>query len=422
MKFKSFSFDEFLQETISIVSELFLEIIKKKDQLVIVHSLDIDSALASGILYKYFNDSKDVPVVITDVINFYRKKGIGGPIIYLGHDEPIFKFNKGLIVTKNSYKISKEEKNIIRINSPSISSLIAIIIENLTVLSNDLKYLLLISSITNKLPLIKEHKLFNNLENILIKSLENDEFLKIEKGIKLIGWGVRGLDYSLSNSIDPPVPTLIRNIENSRKFVNSLDIKALSSEKSLTNISMKIHEKIKSHISDFNVTPQAFISEIPIVNVKSYFLDIYEGAYALTSLADALGINYVVFSPFIPAYINSSLMLLSKNTDAIAEVLSDISKCISIKRRSTGRNTYVEIVTVRNNKINLENISVLAFSLKALNLIRFTPIFKINNEYVISSLYTEVKYTNLIKNLKDLRVEGTKVIASDVGKIIKVLI
>lgn len=414
MGFLGVSKDVVIHESLKIIQELFTLLIKKGEEVLIVHDHDVDAAVSAGIFFRYLHGR--VHVSIMDTLTYLLNKPEVCNIIYLGVNPHLVKAERTLKVCRGSLGYNKVSGGKgIEITAPTISSISATIIREFTPLTNHEKYMLLIASLSNKAPLILKTKLLDDLEKQLTNELVNAGFLTFEKGLKIIGWKVSPPEYSLSSSLDPPFPGLLGDIDESKKFIENTKFITLDLERKVKIL----REYIKSKVSKFNIPIKNFIDTLPIRRAEHILTDIYEGIYSLTSLADTQSINRLPFTLLITAYITASLVNYKAAVNALSSLFKDLSNNIKVSKKTASRARKVTIVELLADVGS--HIALCDYALKSLGLIGKSTIFSIDGEYVVSLLTTNVRYDELVRYGGEYRIKGCRVFFKDINKLSRVL-
>jgi len=271
------------------LEELVLKFIndvgRREGRVRLITSYDLDSVIAGGMLFKYaeLNDIYCEYLTLIDEV-----PGDNVPTITLGFT--VRNLTNGLQIIKGSQLAINKLGAIQVIHTPTISPFILKVLEEVMVITNDLRYLTLTAVLSRYVPRLKAVK-FNEFERSYINELVDMNLVKIIKGPKIFEYSVTSIDRALSKSFDIFVP------EYSGRQV-SKDVKSLSEDELIKEILSKIQL-----VSSFKVSANEVVGENYITMQEWFFNDLYECLYALMSVADTYGIEYVLSATIIRTYI-----------------------------------------------------------------------------------------------------------------------
>jgi len=215
-------------------------------------------------------------------------------------------------------------------------------LEDFMIVTNDVRYYVLASMLSRFTPRVRYQQVDELLKNYL-RELSDLNIIKVVRGPKLFNYSVYDLNVVLSRSLDLFVP----------RSSGVKDLKGLSEEDLIKYVMNCI-----SVFTQMKFSSNDLIGDNYIITQEWVFKDVYELLYALVSISDVYGVEYVVTSVLLTNYIP----LIRFNYE---ELLKDlISKVYSV--RDGG------LVQVRKN----------VYKARLDSLVPLTPISKILKSYV----------------------------------------
>lgn len=325
------------------VGDLIIKLVsegKKGGKVRVVTSYDIDSVVAAGIILKYLqqNDVRFEYLTVLDVDS-----------TSVLDDVPTITIDVGVKDLKRSLSLIRSERmdlrklgTIYEVLTPYYSYTIFKALEDFMIVTNDVRYYVLASMLSRFTPRVRYQQVDELLKNYL-RELSDLNIIKVVRGPKLFNYSVYDLNVVLSRSLDLFVP----------RSSGVKDLKGLSEEDLIKYVMNCI-----SVFTQMKFSSNDLIGDNYIITQEWVFKDVYELLYALVSISDVYGVEYVVTSVLLTNYIP----LIRFNYE---ELLKDlISKVYSV--RDGG------LVQVRKN----------VYKARLDSLVPLTPISKILKSYV----------------------------------------
>ena len=265
------------------LEELLLKFIndvgRKEGRIRLITSYDLDSVVAGGMLFKYItlNDTLCEYLSLIDEI-----PSDDTPTITIGFASKNLT-NSLQIIRGNQVSLHRLGATHI-IHAPAISPFILKILEEVMVITNDLRYLASVAILSRYVPRLKAVK-FNEFERDYINELVDMNLIKVIRGPKIFEYSVTNIDKALSKSLDIFVPGY-----SGRQV--SKDIRSLSEDELTKDILSKIQT-----VSSLKISVNDVIGENYLIMQEWFFRDLYECLYALMSVADTYGVCLLYTSP-----------------------------------------------------------------------------------------------------------------------------
>ncbi len=302
-----------LRDLEKAISSTIANISKEGWKLRVVASYDVDALIAAGIIIRYlqqnnvryeflplptgvkFKSNDETPTFALDV-------DVHGPQYYIS-------FTKG-----SNLGISKLGKNLV-VSTPYYSALFIKVLENLMILTNDVRYYSLGATLSKLIPRIKVKHIDANVKNLL-SELCDINLIKVVRGIKIFNYSVLDIANALKTSLDIFIPGY-SGVDVDR------DVKGLSEEDLIKDLINKLEATTQTKVLSNDLYGENYL-----ITQEWLFKDAYEFTYALLSFLDLHGAYYLTASLIISNYTSYIKQLYRA---VFKDIVSNIYKIIDSK-------------------------------------------------------------------------------------------
>lgn len=326
------------------VGDIILKLVsdvKKGGKVRVVTSYDVDSVVAAGIILKYLqqNDVRFEYLTVLDVD--------GTSVL---DDVPTVTIDVGVKDLKRSLSFIRGDRMDVRrlgtgyeVLTPYYSYTVFKALEDVMIVTNDVRYYVLASMLSRFTPRVRYQQVDELLKNYL-RELSDLNLIRVVRGPKLFNYSVSDLSIVLSRSLDLFVPM----------YSGVKDLKGLSDEDLIKYVMDGI-----SGFTQMKFSPNELIGDNYIITQEWVFKDVYEFLYALLSVSDIYGVEYIITSILLTNYIP---LIRFKYEKLLKDLISKIYSVRSGGLTQVRRNVY---------KVKLDSLTPL------------TPISKILKSYFI---------------------------------------
>ncbi|RLG77470.1 MAG: hypothetical protein DRO12_02220 [Thermoprotei archaeon] len=285
-------------------------IIKSSGTVAIVYSGNVGSAISAAIMQRVFTRES-----ITVLTSPFYKADIAEldriPIITIGLRIKGSAKTTRITPLEDVLGVRKGSEIGLNLVMHSISSPLVKVLEDLWVITRELKVLALIGALLK----LNSESLYNTgleeEELSLIKTLASEGVLEIIETLRLFGYPHRDLLSSLTATLDPYIPGIFGNEDEAKKFLSKVGIapeEVLDEEKKVKLVKLLNEHLLKYYRRE---APNVLGEKI-VLRTAVFHDDIYEYSYSLLALCDLYGIEYITaitlsqqFSEVVTTYLRS---------------------------------------------------------------------------------------------------------------------
>ncbi len=310
----------------------------------VVSTYDFDAVVASGVFIKYLLQN-DVRYEYLTVLELTRSA--------LSEDVPTIAFDTHLRDLRRGVSLVRGERSEIRkvgnnylLTTPHYSYTVLKALEDVMIVTNDVRYYVLASMLSKYVPRIKQQPMDDVVKGY-VKELCDLNVLKVVSGLKIFNYSLTDLDKAISKTLDLFIPgyTGVRA---------GKDLKTLSSEE----LSKEILSKIAA-FSEVKVSPNDLVGDNYFITQDWFFKDVYEFLYALMSVADLYGTQYIIASISTANYVP---LIRLKYEELLGKITSNIYRCREVGPQQLRKNLY---------KVRLDSLTPI------------TPVTKVLKSYLV---------------------------------------
>lgn len=347
------------------ILRLVSEVRKEGNKIRVISAYDVDAIVASGVLIKYLlqSDVRYEFITVLDVDHGVLTEDV--PII--SFDTQFKDLRRGVCVVRGERSEIRKLGNGFLLTTPYYSYMVLKALEDVMIVTNDVRYFVLTSMLSRYVPRIKAHPLDDSVRGF-IKELTDLNLLKVVSGLKVFNYSLVDVEKALNRSLDIFIPG-VGGVGVDKGF------KGLSEEE----LSKAVLNRILT-FSQQKFSTNDLVGDNYIINQDWFFRDAYEFLYALMIASDLYGAHYLVASMLIPNYIP---LIRLKYEKVVDEVASAIYKVKEAGMQQIKKNVY---------KVRLDSLTAL------------TPISKVFKSYVVPANsiiiyeYSNELYTSLLDN------------------------
>lgn len=310
----------------------------------IISTYDIDAVVASGVVIKYLLQS-DVRYEYLTVLD------VGQDV--LAEDIPTISFGiqfkelrEGVAVVRGErYEVRRLGSNYV-INTPYYSHTVLKALEDVMIVTNDVRYYVLTSMLSKYVPRLRTpppDEVFRSY----VRELCDLNLLKVVSGLKIFNYSLVEVDRALSRTLDLFMPGY-SGVDVGR------DVRNLSE----AELSKEVLSRLATY-SQVRVSTNDLVGDNYYIVQEWFFKDLYEFLYALMCVVDLYGVDYLVASIAITNY---TPLIRLKYEGMLKDLFSSIYKVKDVGIQPIRKNVY---------KVRLNS------------LVPLTPICKVLKSYFI---------------------------------------
>lgn len=253
----------------------------------VISSYDIDAIVAAGIMIRCLmqNDIGFEYLVVPGGSSYKVLDEVPSVVIDVEVEGPSGRVG----VNRGNISLSKVGNNSISISAPYYSQTMMRALENLMVITNDVRYYTLAVTLSRFIPRIRVRHVDSSVKN-LITELSDMNLVKVVRGIKIFNYSVSGLDTALSSSLDLFIPGY-SGMELTK------DLRVLAEEELIKDIIMKLETTVQ-----VKLTPNDLYGDVYLILQEWSFKDVFELLYALLTFLDLYGAEYVILLVLVSSY------------------------------------------------------------------------------------------------------------------------
>lgn len=341
----------------------------------IVSTYDVDAVVASGVVIKYLlqSDVRYEYLTVLDVVQDVLAEDV--PTISFGTQFKELK--EGVAVVRGErYEVRRLGSNYV-INTPYYSHTVLKVLEDVMIVTNDVRYYVLTSMLGKYVPRLKTappDEVFKSY----VKELCDSNLLKVVGGLKIFNYSLVEVDKALSRTLDLFVPGY-SGVDVGR------DVRNLNEAELIKEVLSRL-----ATYSQVRVSANDLVGDNYYITQEWFFKDLYEFLYALMSVGDLYGVNYVIASIAIANY---TPLVRLKYEGVLKDLFSSIYKVKELGIQQIRKNVY---------KVRLNSLTPLTPICKVLKSYfipaNSTIVYELGNEFYISLFDTPLEIaTSLVK-------------------------
>lgn len=287
----------------------------------VISSYDIDAVVAAGIVIRCLmqNDVGFEYLALPNGSSYRVLDEVPNIIIDVEVEGPSGRIG----VNRSSTSLSKVGNNSISISSPYYSQTMMKALENLMVITNDVRYYTLAVTLSRSIPRVRVKHVDSSIKN-LITELSDMNLIRVVRGIKIFNYSASSLDIALSSSLDLFIPGY-SGMELTK------DLRVIAEEELIKDIVMKLEATVQ-----VKLTPNDLYGDVYLIHQEWFFRDVFELLYALLTFLDLYGAEYVILSVLVSNYASLLKQTYRKAFKDVAGKAYDILSNKNIQRVKQG--------------------------------------------------------------------------------------
>lgn len=312
----------------------------------VISTYDVDAVVASAVLIKYLLqiDVRYEFLTLLDV----DSSVLGEDVPTISFDSQFRELKGGVCFVRGERQEIRKLGNALVVSAPYYSYAVLKALEDFMVVTSDVRYFVLASMLSRYVPRIKVGPIDDVVKGY-IKELVDLNALKVVRGLKVFNYSLVEVGRALNRTLDIFVPGFSGVSAEG-------DFKGLSEDE----LSREVLSKVFT-FSQHKFLSSDVVGDNYFVNQDWFFRDVYEFLYALMTISDIYGVQYIIASMVIPNYLP---LVKFSYEGMLTQLMSTIYRVKEVGVQQIKKNVY---------KVRLNSLTAL------------TPLSKVIKAYLVPS-------------------------------------